>query len=72
MLIKKRLVHFTVHCIFFILYFLVFTLSSSKANINSIRVNYESPLEGRWDLTLYNSGKSYPAWLECSIRITPW
>jgi hypothetical protein len=64
MLNKKRVVHFTAHYIFSILYFLVFTLSSSKANINSIRVNYESPLEGRWDLTLYNSGKSYPAWLE--------
>jgi hypothetical protein len=25
---------------------------------------FESPLEGRYDLTLYNSGKSYPAWLE--------
>jgi Domain of Unknown Function (DUF1080) len=25
---------------------------------------FESPLEGSWDLTLYNSGKSYPAWLE--------
>ena len=33
---------------------------------NTIRNNsyYESPLEGRYDLILYNSGKSYPAWLE--------
>jgi hypothetical protein len=25
---------------------------------------FESPLEGRWDLTLHNSEKNYPAWLE--------
>jgi hypothetical protein len=25
---------------------------------------FESPLEGRYDLTLINSGKSFPAWLE--------
>lgn len=25
---------------------------------------FESPLEGRYDLTLFNSGKSFPAWLE--------
>ncbi|HSZ33956.1 MAG TPA: DUF1080 domain-containing protein [Puia sp.] len=25
---------------------------------------FESPLEGRWDLTLHKSGKSLPAWLE--------
>lgn len=25
---------------------------------------FASPLEGRWDLTLSNSGKTYPAWLE--------
>jgi len=33
---------------------------------NTIRENryYESPVEGRYDLILYNSGKSYPAWLE--------
>lgn len=25
---------------------------------------YESPLEGRWDLTLHKSGKTFPSWLE--------
>ena len=36
------------------------------ASGNTIRNNnyYETPLEGRYDLILYNSGKSYPAWLE--------
>ena len=42
-----------------IFYFLLFTFYFSSAN-----PYFESPLEGRWDLTLYNSGKSYPAWLE--------
>jgi Domain of Unknown Function (DUF1080) len=41
-------------------YFLLFTFYFSSAN----KLYFESPLEGRWDLTLYNSGKSYPAWLE--------
>ncbi len=41
-------------------YFLLFTSYFSKAN----NVFFESPLEGRWDLTLNNSGKTSPAWLE--------
>jgi hypothetical protein len=48
--------------ILFTFYFLLFTLSFEKAS--AYRSFFESPLEGRWDLTLYNSGKSYPAWLE--------
>jgi hypothetical protein len=33
---------------------------------NSFAKNYfeGSPLEGRWDLTLYKSGKTFPSWLE--------
>ena len=42
--------------IFFFLFFCFFF--SRAANY------FESPLEGRWDLTLYHSGKTYPAWLE--------
>ncbi len=42
-----------------IFFFLFFSFFFSRA------ANYfESPLEGRWDLTLYHSGKTYPAWLE--------
>jgi hypothetical protein len=44
----------------YLFYFLIFTFCFARANPNY----FESPLEGRWDLTLYNSGKSYPAWLE--------
>jgi hypothetical protein len=40
--------------------FFFFAFSFSRANSNL----YESPLEGRWDLTLNNSGRSFPAWLE--------
>ncbi len=43
-----------------VFYFLLFTFYYSKAN----NVYFESPLEGRWDLTLFNSGKPSPAWLE--------
>jgi hypothetical protein len=46
--------------ILLIFYFLVFTIDCSKANKNY----FASPLEGRWDLVLYNSGKVSPAWLE--------
>jgi Domain of Unknown Function (DUF1080) len=48
--------------LFSLFYFLLFTFYS--ANANTKRSYYESPLEGRYDLTLHNSGKSYPAWLE--------
>ena len=45
-------------------YSLLFSFHIARGN--TIRNNnyYESPLEGRYDLILYNSGKSYPAWLE--------
>ena len=38
-----------------VFYFLLFTFYYSKAN----NIYFESPLEGRWDLTLYNSGKTF-------------
>ena len=50
--------------VFITFYFLLFTFSFLKANTFSGRAYFESPLEGRWDLTLYNSGKTSPAWLE--------
>src|SRR5450755_1257569 len=49
---------------FSLFYFLVFTFYFSSANTIAKSSYYESPLEGRYDLTLQNSGKSYPAWLE--------
>jgi hypothetical protein len=45
-----------------IIYFLLFTFYFENAFAFSPR--FESPLEGRWDLSLNNSGKTYPAWLE--------
>ena len=47
-----------------IFYFLIFILYSPSAHSITKKTYFESPLEGRWDLTLFNSGKSYPAWLE--------
>ena len=49
---------------FSLFYFLLFTFYFSSANTIAKSSYYESPLEGRYDLTLQNSGKSYPAWLE--------
>jgi hypothetical protein len=45
-----------------IFFFSVFTFQFSYAHIKNRF--FESPVEGRWDLTLYNSGKSSPSWLE--------
>jgi hypothetical protein len=44
----------------FAFYFLVSHLNVTRAAGPA----FESPLEGSWDLTLFNSGKYYPAWLE--------
>jgi Domain of Unknown Function (DUF1080) len=43
---------------------LLFSFCFANGHTTSIKRFFESPLEGRYDLTLYNSGKSYPAWLE--------
>ena len=45
-------------------YFLLFVFYISNAYAISKEKFFESPLEGRYDLTLYNAGKTYPAWLE--------
>jgi Domain of Unknown Function (DUF1080) len=45
-----------------IFYFLLFAFYFENAFAFSPA--FESPLEGRWDLSLNNSGKTYPAWLE--------
>ena len=52
----------TSRCILFTFYYLLFTFYSENAS--AYRAYFESPLEGRWDLTLSYSGTSYPAWLE--------
>ncbi len=44
----------------FLLYLFVFSYLLSTGHTTY----FESPLEGRYDLTLVNSGKSFPAWLE--------
>ena len=49
-----------IHRPLLVLSFLFFTFYFSKGN----NTYFESPLEGRWDLTLYKSGKSFPSWLE--------
>src|SRR5450631_1342482 len=46
------------------IFLLLLTYLSPDAYSNTKSQYFESPLEGRYDLTLYNSGKSYPAWLE--------
>jgi hypothetical protein len=46
------------------IFLVLLTFSFRNAYSNSRSKYFESPLEGRYDLTLYNSGKSYPAWLE--------
>jgi hypothetical protein len=43
---------------------LISIVSNAHSNFRTNRIYFESPLEGRYDLTLFNSGKSYPAWLE--------
>jgi hypothetical protein len=43
---------------------LLFPFCFANAHSSPIKKIFESPLEGRYDLTLYNAGKSYPAWLE--------
>ncbi len=50
--------------VFITLYISLLTFSFSYANLGTTGIYFESPLEGRWDLTLYNAGKNYPAWLE--------
>jgi hypothetical protein len=59
-----RLFHFFAACCFFTICILLCTVQCSTAGIRSDGNYFESPLEGRYDLTLYNSGKTYPAWLE--------
>jgi hypothetical protein len=52
------------HRLVFVFFFSLFTFYFSKANTFDQNSYFESPLEGRWDLTLNNSGISYPSWLE--------
>lgn len=49
---------------FFIICLLFFSSYTSPYYRNLSANYFESPLEGRYDLTLYNSGKAYPGWLE--------
>jgi hypothetical protein len=45
-------------------YLLLFVFYTSNSYANTNKNFFESPVEGRYDLTLYNTGKTYPAWLE--------
>jgi hypothetical protein len=47
-----------------LIYFILIHFGISNANTKIPATYFESPLEGRWDLTLYNSGNTFPAWLE--------
>src|SRR5258708_34197721 len=47
-----------------IAYLLVFGFCISNSYAISKEKFFESPVEGRYDLTLYNAGNNYPAWLE--------
>jgi len=56
--------HLAVMPLCLLIYLFLFTVQGSKANANYPVRFFESPLEGRYDLTMYNSGNMYPAWLE--------
>ncbi len=45
---------------------LLFVVSASKANSNSIKNFADPAIEGRWDLTIDMEGKEVPSWLEVS------
>ena len=49
-----------------LLQFLLLLLLTSTSNANEIRsqIFADPAIEGRWDLTIYDSGKSVPSWLE--------
>ena len=53
---------FPTYCL--LINFCILLFAFSKANTDTQNRYYASPLEGRWDLTLFDSAKSYPAWLE--------
>lgn len=42
----------------------IFITGIAKANSISHKPDFESPLEGRWDISMLNDGKYSPAWLE--------
>lgn len=44
--------------------FILFTFYFSVASPVKMTPYFESPLEGHYDLTLFNAGKTYPGWLE--------
>ena len=56
----KKISAFVYRCLYYIPF--VFCISNSFA-ISKYKF-FESPVEGRYDLTLYSAGKIYPAWLE--------
>jgi Domain of Unknown Function (DUF1080) len=43
---------------------LLFVISTATANSHYFRLSAEPSIEGRWDMTIYMSGKEYPSWLE--------
>jgi len=49
---------------FIIAFLLLSVFYNSNAHAISTVKFFESPVEGRYDLTLFNEGKNYPAWLE--------
>jgi Domain of Unknown Function (DUF1080) len=61
---KIRPCPFSSAALFILFFFLLTIFQISKAAIRTPNPKLESPLEGRYDLTLHNSGKTYPAWLE--------
>ena len=59
---KFRTLFFFPPCLIF--YFMFCVVQSVQAIPSNGKPYFESPLEGRYDLTMHNAGKSYPAWLE--------
>lgn len=53
-----------------LLFFVLFSFNSAKAN-NHFKQTIDSPsLIGRWDMTLYMDGNEYPSWLEVQLSGT--
>ncbi len=49
--------------------FLLLFLTTIKVRANNLRLRkHEEPsIEGRWDMTIYKSGKEFPSWLEVRL-----
>ncbi len=59
----KKIAAFNQSRFLFTVIALVFCITSVKANTRSVKED-SATIVGRWDMTLFTSGKEYPSWLE--------